>query len=639
MRPSIVVAALLLSVLATYANAMEVPFFWDDRTLILVNRVVHEGAPLGDYFTKPFWPDPDEARAFFRPLIAISYRVDFLLHGENAVGFHLTNVAFHLVNVGLLFALLRRWGAATSTSALAAGVFALLPRLTEAVTWVAGRTDVFAATGVLIALLLWPILPIERSRLRACLAALAMLGGLLCKEVALAGVAAVVAFEFAHDPTRRTVREHAIRLTPLAAITVGFLAWHEHVIGGSATGDGLPNMGARLSAACATWGTYAWMLVFPWRPLLQIGRVDEAPPIAVAVGLIVIAGALVVLVKSVVKRDAPTAAGVTMSIVALALVSHVVPIPTSVLCADRFLYVPAVGLALSAAFAVRRVPAKFRPALGALGAVWIALGMLFTFDRNLRMADELGLWMETGERTESANPLPAMELGNVLFRAGEWRGALALEGAAMHGLDQQGKAGGSAWMHAAATAASCFSNLGNYDRARALRTHLIQLQPTSAAWLDLARVALHELDFAASREAILRATASTDAREEGARLLAIVSELDASRLVKEATDTASLVELARFENKAGRRQEAERAWVQVLGRSDVDAVALGEGAAFLAERGSLPAASLASERVRADPRLGERASEIARVVDERRQLAARIDAIRERVQAYVHRLE
>jgi protein O-mannosyl-transferase len=637
-RPSIVVAALLLVVLATYANALEVPFLWDDRSLILDNPDVHHGASLAHYFSRPFWPDPDEARAFFRPLVAISYRLDFALHGENPAGFHLANVAFHVLSTGLLFALLRRWGAALYGSALACAAFALLPRLTEAVTWIAGRTDIMATTGVLTALLLWPMRS-NRSVLRRYLSALALLIGLLCKEVALAGVAAIVTLELVQE-ANRTLRERAIALAPVVAITTGFVALHEHVLGPGATGDGLPGVGARLEAACATWGTYAGMLIAPWRPLLQVGQLDVAPPLAIVVGVVVLAIAVTVFVKRVVRRDAAAAGGLAICITSIALVSHLVPIPTSVLCADRFLYLPAAGLALAAAVSAERLGPRLKQAAAVSCGLWILASATSTFVRNAHMADELGLWIETAERTEISNPLPAIELGNVLFRAGDWDEALRLQTAALAEQERDHKTGSPAWMHAAATAATCLSNLGDYARARILRMRLVELLPTSSrAWLELARVELHELDFDASRIAVLRAEqVADDARDEAAELSTLIADLDRARPTRWPTDTAALVDLAKFEDRAGRRVQAERLWTEVFRRPDVAPPTLGEGAAFLARRGSLEAATVAAQRVLAEPTLARESGEIREVVEQKRRLAARIDTMRGRLRAYEARL-
>ena len=45
---------------------------------------------------------------FFRPLVKWSYLTDYLVFGQLAVGYMITNLAIHLLNVVLLFCLMRR---------------------------------------------------------------------------------------------------------------------------------------------------------------------------------------------------------------------------------------------------------------------------------------------------------------------------------------------------------------------------------------------------------------------------------------------------------------------------------------------------------------------------------------------------
>jgi hypothetical protein len=635
-RPSIVVAVLLLVVLGIYANALEVPFLWDDRGLILNNPEVRHGVALSHGFSHPFWMNADEAVAYFRPFVTLSYQLDFLLHGENPAGFHLSNLALHVLNTGLLFALARRLGASTLGAALASAAFALMPRLTESVTWIAGRTDVFATTAVLTALLVWPA-PIDRRKISPWVGALALLAGLLCKEVALAGVAAVITFELVHPS--RSARRSATALVPVLIGVLAFFALRLHALGANASGDDLSGMGARLAAACASWGTYGWMLVVPWHPSLQVGLAEAASPMAIGSGLVVFAIAIAAFVRSALRGDSAVAAALVVPIVGLALVSHLVPLPTRVLCADRFLYLPVAGLALAAAVSAERLAPKRKAAAAVVCVGWILASGIFTFVRNAHMADELGLWIETAEGTDTANPLPAIELGNVLFRAGAFSDSLRIETAVLAKLDRDHKTGAPEWMHASSTAATCLSSLGDYGAARSVRKLVVDLRPTSwQAWLDLARVELHMLDFDASRAAIDRAEQiSADAKNEGESLSALVTELDHQRHAQRLGDTTSLVEQARFEDRAGRRLQSEQSWLDVLRRPDVTPAVLGEGGAFLANRGSVRAATLALDRIQQEPQLSGEARDMRDAIEQRRRLAERIDAERSRIVAYEER--
>jgi hypothetical protein len=90
---------------------------------------------------------------YFRPLVVVSYAVDFALFGLQSWGFHLTNLLVHAVNGLLVHRLALRFGASPLAAAFAAGAFLLHPWHSEAVVWISGRADLFYATGALGALI------------------------------------------------------------------------------------------------------------------------------------------------------------------------------------------------------------------------------------------------------------------------------------------------------------------------------------------------------------------------------------------------------------------------------------------------------------------------------------------------------
>ena len=60
--------------------------------------------PLGEYFTRPFFTTAaQEISGYYRPLVVLSFALDYSLHDGAASGLHLTNVVLHLAST-LLFA-------------------------------------------------------------------------------------------------------------------------------------------------------------------------------------------------------------------------------------------------------------------------------------------------------------------------------------------------------------------------------------------------------------------------------------------------------------------------------------------------------------------------------------------------------
>ena len=99
---------ILLTVLGVYLTALPGEFVWDDRSLIRGVRELQATGSVWKAFLRPFWPSDELAvgvPAYYRPLSILSFALDCRIHGDNSAGFRLTNLAFHILNTALVFAL------------------------------------------------------------------------------------------------------------------------------------------------------------------------------------------------------------------------------------------------------------------------------------------------------------------------------------------------------------------------------------------------------------------------------------------------------------------------------------------------------------------------------------------------------
>lgn len=87
------------------------------------------------------------------PLTTISHMVDWQCYGRDAGGHHLTNVLLHTAAVILLFLALRQLTGAVWRSAFVAAMFAIHPLHVESVAWVAERKDVLSGVFFMLTLL------------------------------------------------------------------------------------------------------------------------------------------------------------------------------------------------------------------------------------------------------------------------------------------------------------------------------------------------------------------------------------------------------------------------------------------------------------------------------------------------------
>jgi len=135
------VAALLGGVV--YLNALHNPFVYDDYHTVVENasiaHVTDVRAIVGGALT--------------RPIVNLSYAIDRATWGAAPLGFHVTNVLLHILNVILLFQLARQFGKGELAAFAGAGLFAVHPMMTEAVGYISGRSEVLCATFFLLALM------------------------------------------------------------------------------------------------------------------------------------------------------------------------------------------------------------------------------------------------------------------------------------------------------------------------------------------------------------------------------------------------------------------------------------------------------------------------------------------------------
>ncbi len=119
----------------------------------------------------------------WHPLTWISHMLDVQLFGLKPLWHHMTNLLFHIANTLLLFCVFNRMTKAPWKSAFVAALFALHPLHVESVAWVAERKDVLSAFFWMLTMGAY-IHYVERPRLKSYLAVLGFFAlGLMAKPM------------------------------------------------------------------------------------------------------------------------------------------------------------------------------------------------------------------------------------------------------------------------------------------------------------------------------------------------------------------------------------------------------------------------------------------------------------------------
>ncbi|MHB8068565.1 MAG: tetratricopeptide repeat protein [Desulfobaccales bacterium] len=138
-----IIACIVLA-LATFAVYGEVGshrfIHFDDGAYVFDNPVVREGLTLNGVK----WAFTTLYAGYWMPLTWLSHMLDCQIFGLSAGGHHLTNLLFHIANALLLFLWLLRATRAPGPAFLVAALFAWHPLHVESVAWVAERKDVLS---------------------------------------------------------------------------------------------------------------------------------------------------------------------------------------------------------------------------------------------------------------------------------------------------------------------------------------------------------------------------------------------------------------------------------------------------------------------------------------------------------------
>lgn len=291
--------------------------------------------------------------ANWHPMTWWSHQLDVTLFGVDAGAMHLVNVAWHTVATLLLFGLLFDMTGAVWRSAWVAALFAVHPAHVESVAWIAERKDVLSTAFWFMTTWVW-LRHTRRPR------AVTYGAVLVCYAFGLASKPMLVSLPLTLLlldvwPLRRLGR--GVRALLVEKLPLFALAAASSVItvivqrqGGAVSGlDQLP-LAERLSNAVVSYALYLWHLVWPVHLAVFYPYNTSLNPMAVA-GATLLLLAISVVAWSRRQTEPWLAVGWAWFVVTMIPVIGVVQVGTQAM-ADRYTYVPYVGLWMAVAWAL-----------------------------------------------------------------------------------------------------------------------------------------------------------------------------------------------------------------------------------------------------------------------------------------------
>jgi hypothetical protein len=450
--PRRLVVALLFFLLSIplYANTIANRYALDDAIVITQNAYTKKGiAGLADIFTHDSFAGFPMVRkdlvsgGRYRPLSIATFAVEHQAFGLNPGISHLVNMLLFGITGALLYLLLARlfrgeprtrWW--MSPAFLITLLYVAHPLHTEIVANIKGRDEILAllfSLGAFYACLAYYDGPAARGGLSLVAGGACLFLGALSKESALPFVAIIPLglWFFRRADRRRLTAVLGALLIPAAlygAARLGFAGPMKNVHTVELLNDpfAFASLSQRLATVSKTLGIYLRLFLVP-QPLThdyyynQVPLTDFANP-AAFVPLLIAIGLAVAAVAGA-RRRSPIAFGLLFFALEFSIVSNVFfSIGTTM--AERFLYIPSLGLSISLVFALCSLSDRF---LGRSGRRSIAVLLILvaaaysvkTIARNRDWKDNLTLF--TADLHASSNS--AKEQGDLASalagRAGE----------------------------------------------------------------------------------------------------------------------------------------------------------------------------------------------------------------------------
>ena len=455
-RPARLLGAvtLVLAALAVYSGSLEAPFVFDDIPSIVRNPTIRHLWPVWE----PLNPPVDGSGASGRPLLNLSFAVNYAIGGLQVRGYHWVNLALHALAVLALWGVLRRTldfcrAGRGPAEGLRLGscdpqdvellawsmalVWAVHPLLTESVVCVIQRNEVLGGLFYLLTLYCFvrgteaerrseassPPGRTPRIRKWFTLSVLASLAGMASKEIVATAPLMVLLYDrtFVAGTFRAAGRRRWRYYGALAGtwLLLAGLVWHNRLRGGTVGFGITASSWEYLLTQCRALVLYLKLSFWPhplvldygWEVARSLGEVWGQALLVVAL--------LVTTLLALVRKPAAGFIGAWFFVI-LAPSSSIVPLATQTIAEHRMYLALAAPLA-GAMFGLTAWLGRRASWLGV--ALAFGLGGL-TVARTRDFRSDLAVWTDTVAKCPG-NARARGNLGRAYLALGRWEEAIA----------------------------------------------------------------------------------------------------------------------------------------------------------------------------------------------------------------------
>lgn len=430
-RIEIVICLLLCTAcLVVYLQLINCDFVnYDDELYLTKNSHIHAGVTLKSII----WAFTTGYASNWHPLTWLSHMLDIELYGLNPMGHHWTNLQIHIANTLLLFFVLQLMTGAILRSAFVSALFAIHPLHVESVAWIAERKDVLSTFFWMLSMYAYVgyVRNPEKKRWYIVLIILFALGLMAKPMIATLPFVLLLLDFWPLSRFQSMIHEQKINVfqaiktlvwekTPLFVLTgisCGITFFVQQQGGAVASIESLP-LKARAANALVSYINYIGKMIWPFHlavfyPLREWN-----------LGQVLISGVLLLLISTLAvrtwQRHPYVPAGWFWYLGTLIPVIGLVQVGAQRM-ADRYTYIPFIGLFIIIAWAMPDILSKWRSRrifLYTISGVMIILFMICSWFQVHHWKNGVTLFTHAAKSTNN-NSIAYCELGHALNEQGK----------------------------------------------------------------------------------------------------------------------------------------------------------------------------------------------------------------------------
>lgn len=496
-RPSSLIISiclfLVVIILLVYWGVGNYPFIFDDEIYISLNPQVKNGLSV-ENIKWAFGLHHGE-KTYWHPLTWISHMLDVQLFGIDPGWHHLTNVFIHTLNSALLFLFVYLATGTVWQSALVATLFAIHPINVESVAWIAERKNVLSSFFVLLSMIAYIFYARHPSAGKYGLVAILFTLGLTAKPMLVTFPLILLLLDYwplqrmslpvnsppvpgtrdsrSLHPPKQALSFLLLEKTPLAmlsvwAVSLSTLALQHHNNFHPLTQQ--DTLSLRVANAFVSYAGYIYKMIVPLNLAVFYPYPDNIPTWQSG-GAALLLSAVTVLFVVKAKKSPWLPTGWFWFLITLLPVSGLVKAGLWPALADRWAYIPLIGLYIIIAWSVSGLVDRFpHQKTGILFLVGLLLASCISLSWKQKQywADGVSLFGHSLEITKPSETIYT-NYAVAFLKHGEYTKGLEVYS---RYLEINGR---SADAHAGK--GSILINMGHYEEAAAHFAAVLQINP------------------------------------------------------------------------------------------------------------------------------------------------------------------